>query len=223
MKIMKKLMMIIALAAVTLGVNAQHDVGTLSIQPKVGVTFSKITDLILYNSTIGDTELKKEYKVGYQFGVEFEYQFAPQMSVAAGVVYSDQGVKFGNASIITNKKLYTLKDTKYDIDYINIPIVFNYYLTEGFAIKTGIQPAFLTRAKIKYTEVIDDVSTKTNGDIKDNYKTFDFSIPVGFSYEVSNVVLDGRYNIGLTKINKANIGTEKNSVFQFTVGYKFDL
>ena len=52
-------------------------------------------------------------------------------------------------------------------------------------------------------------------------KTVDFSIPVGLSYEYSNVVLDARYNWGLTKTYEGV--DSKNSVFQITLGYKFDL
>jgi len=48
-----------------------------------------------------------------------------------------------------------------------------------------------------------------------------FSIPVGLSYEYKNFVLDGRYNFGVT--NLAKDVTSKNSVFQFTLGYKFDI
>ena len=58
---------------------------------------------------------------------------------------------------------------------------------------------------------------------KDKLKanTFDLSIPVGLSYEYNNFVLDGRYNFGVTNIAKG-VNT-KNSVFQFTLGYKFEL
>jgi hypothetical protein len=52
-------------------------------------------------------------------------------------------------------------------------------------------------------------------------KTFDFSIPVGISYEYMNVCLDARYNIGVSKI--ADRGSDRNSVFQITLGYKFKL
>ena len=66
-------------------------------------------------------------------------------------------------------------------------------------------------------------------------KTVDFSIPMGISYEYKNFVVEGRYNLGVTKVFKdkeLNIGGEsidlsgtdtKNSVFQFTLGYKFEL
>ena len=54
---------------------------------------------------------------------------------------------------------------------------------------------------------------------------FDFSIPVGLSYEFPTVpvVLDARYNWGVTKVIDAGDDSPKNSVFQITLGYKFDL
>ena len=49
------------------------------------------------------------------------------------------------------------------------------------------------------------------------------SIPVGLSYEYANVVLDARYNWGVTKVADLGDNSPKNSVFQITLGYKFDL
>lgn len=54
-------------------------------------------------------------------------------------------------------------------------------------------------------------------------KKVNVSIPVGLSYEYMNVILDARYHIGLTKVNKADAGDSKNKVFTFTVGYRFGL
>ena len=54
-----------------------------------------------------------------------------------------------------------------------------------------------------------------------NVNKVDLTIPVGLSYEFCNVVVDARYNWGLTKVIKEQ--KVRNSVFQFTVGYKFEL
>lgn len=222
---MKKMMMMVALATATLAASAQHEVGTLSLQPKVGMTVSNITNLSLYYED--GSKVDTDVKFGYQVGAELEYQFAPKMSIAAGVIYSNQGKKWGDfkAIDITDKGTVTStrEDTKYDFDYINVPIVFNYYVAQGLAIKAGVQPAFLTRAKYKLTNNIDGEETKQNHDLKDLCNKFDFSIPVGLSYETSNVVFDARYNFGLTKINKNGDESYKNSVFQLTIGYKFDI
>lgn len=59
----------------------------------------------------------------------------------------------------------------------------------------------------------------------DNMEKFDVSIPVGISYQFNvPIVIDARYNIGLTNAIKDN-GDEsyKNMSFQLTVGYKFAL
>jgi hypothetical protein len=107
-------------------------------------------------------------------------------------------------------------DAKVNYGYINIPILANYYVVKGLAIKAGIQPGFMVSAKAKQGD--------TSVNIKDNCKKFDFAIPVGVSYEIANVVIDARYNIGLTKTMKGDgVEKTKNSVFQFTVGYKFGL
>ena len=54
-------------------------------------------------------------------------------------------------------------------------------------------------------------------------KKVNVSIPVGLSYEYMNVILDARYHIGLTKVNKVDGRDSKNKVFTFTVGYRFAL
>lgn len=221
---MKKIMMIVALAVATLTASAQREVGTLSLQPKVGLTLTSIT-----NNTwsINDETMDKSLKPGFLVGVELEYQFAPKASIAAAAVYSQQGVKWGDYSTILTSSMgsysYSIKDRMYDMGYINIPIVVNYYIANNFAIKAGIQPGFLTSSKFKVTENTNGTEVKTDQDNKSELKSFDFSIPVGLSYEFSNVVLDARYNFGLTKVNKEGDKSCKNSVFQLTVGYKFDL
>ena len=52
----------------------------------------------------------------------------------------------------------------------------------------------------------------------DDVKGFALSIPVGLSYEFSNVVLDARYNLGLTKAIKD--ADSKHSYFTITLGYR---
>ena len=102
------------------------------------------------------------------------------------------------------------------LDYINIPILANVYVVKNLAVKVGIQPAFNVNSKAKASQ--GDASSEAGLDAA---KTFDFSIPIGLSYEYKNFVLDGRYNFGVTKtLDTADC---KNSVFQLTLGYKFDL
>ena len=183
---MKKIFMMAVMAVAALTANAQQEAGTFSIQPKAGLTVSSLSG-----------EGWKS-KAGFTAGVEGMYQAAEKFGVSLGVMYAMQGAKVKDV------------DYKFKYGYINIPILANYYVVKGLAVKAGIQPGFMVSAKAN------DVK------IKDGCKTFDFTIPVGVSYEIANVVFDARYNFGLTKTIK-DVDKNKNGVFTFTVGYKFGL
>ena len=56
-------------------------------------------------------------------------------------------------------------------------------------------------------------------------KKVDVSLPIGLSYEYMGVVLDARYNLGLTNVDDSpgHDDSCKNRVFTFSVGYRFAL
>ena len=56
----------------------------------------------------------------------------------------------------------------------------------------------------------------------DDVKSIDLSIPVGISYDFGGLVLDARYNFGISKIFDYDDDL-KNLAFQLTIGYKFSL
>ncbi len=188
---------------------AQHAPGTVTVQPKVGLNITSLTDA-------EDTDPR----FGVAAGAELEYQVNSFFSISGGALYSMQGLKGGDETGLTMK-----------LDYINVPIMANFYVVKGLALKAGIQPGFNVNSKLSAS----DGKVSGSVDMGDITKTVDFSIPVGISYEYKNFVVDGRYNLGLTKVFKdkeLNVGGEsldfsgadsKNSVFQFTVGYKFKL
>ena len=179
------MMAVMAVAALT--ASAQNEEGQVTIMPKAGINISSIT-----NSD------GTKAKVGFVGGVEAEYGLPSNFSVSAGVLFSMQGAKAKEG------------DAKTKLNYLSIPILCNYYVWQGLAVKAGVQPGFL-------------LSAKTGDlDIKDGCKKFDLSIPVGVSYEYQKFVLDARYNIGVTKFNKEG-DASRNSVFAITLGYKFAL
>lgn len=134
-----------------------------------------------------------DWKAGFAAGAELQYQATNQVGLAIGALYSAQGTKSDHVT--------------WTPGYINIPITLNYYVAQGLAIKAGVQPGFMVAKDDMPDEAV---------------KTFDFSVPVGLSYEYQNLVFDARYNIGCTKVFK---GADKgyNNVIQITVGYKFAL
>ena len=221
---MKKMMMMLVMATAALTASAQNEVGQLTLQPKIGLNLANLTNVeVISNSFTHETE-SGNMKGDFAFGVEAEYGITEKFSVAAGILYSRQGTDFGTL------KIYGAPDgsasegwdkNQYNLAYLNIPVVANLYFAKGWAIKAGIQPGFLLSAKHK----VDGIGATESYDIdyKDASKTFDLSIPLGLSYEFNNIVIDGRYNLGLTKVNKNGDDSNKNSVIQITVGYKFAL
>ena len=163
----------------------------LTIQPKVGLNIATLTKAE-----------GSDPRFALAVGAEMEYNASEMLGVSFGALYSMQGCK---------EEGLTAK-----LDYINIPILANVYVAPGFAVKLGIQPGFNVSSKVSGNGTSVDA-----GLVGLEANSVDFSIPVGLSYEFSNVVIDGRYNWGLTKVWKD--GEAKNSVFQITVGYKFAL
>ncbi len=188
----------------SVGAYAQHAVGSFNIQPKVGVNIANLTE---FNDA--------KSRVGFVGGVEGEYQVTDLFSVSGGLLYSMQGAKYDVESSVLKSKVTTT--TK--LDYINVPIMANVYVAKGLAVKLGVQPGFKVNASQKVDVETPIADYDKSGDIK--AKGFDFSIPVGISYEYANFQLDARYNWGLTKTFE--YGKSKNSVFQITLGYKFDI
>ena len=171
----------------SVGAFAQYSAGDITIQPKIGLNIASVG---------GDVD--GDYKAGLAVGAEAEYHVSPLIGVSAGLLYSQQGCKRSVENV----------DVKWKPAYLNIPILANFYVANGLALKAGVQPGFMV-AK-------DDAE-----DDAENVNTFDFSVPVGISYEYMNICLDARYNIGCTKVDKDVKGC--NSVFQVTLGYKFKL
>lgn len=107
----------VLLAAIALMIStvtfAQYRPGTISIQPKIGLSIASLTDV-----DAGDT------RIGLVTGAEFEFQLNSMVSLSAGALYSMQGED----------------DAK--LDYINLPFTVNVYVTKGLAVKMGLQPEF---------------------------------------------------------------------------------
>ena len=182
------MMMIAVMMVATLTASAQQEAGTWSITPKVGFNLANLSGDIDGNSM----------KFGLVAGAEAMYQFTPMIGLSAGLLYSMQGCE-GEG------------DSKWNIDELNIPVLANFYVAPGFALKAGLQPGLIVSSK----EKAGDYSV----DVKDAMQSLEISVPIGASYEFSDFVIDARYNLGLSKLNKGN-GSIRNSVFQITVGYK---
>ena len=210
---MKKLFFAAAVLMCSLTAFAQSKEGTFSIQPKAGINISNLSN-----------KDNAKVKVGFTAGAEAEYQLTKQLSLSAGAMFSTQGAKsttvFREVDNTTKEiREVDIKNTM-EFDYINVPILANYYIIEGLAVKLGIQPGFNIVAKRKRTDGVEKES-KNLSDLGVDVKKVDISIPIGISYELNDFVVDARFNLGLTEV--ADLVKSKNRVFQITFGYQIDL
>ena len=200
---MKKLLTITAAALMAISVSAQSDAGSFTIQPNVGFTYTTAT---------GDWGEGTDGGFGLTAGVEGMYMINDKFGAALGLNYTGY-----NTSVETAKD-----DVIYSNYYFNIPVMANYYVAPGLAIKAGFAVNLLSTAKIDgYDEYEFAVGrlTVAKTKVKDRYESTFFSIPVGASYEINDFVFNLRYNIGLGDVAK-NVGGSFNAL-TCTVGYKF--
>ena len=208
---MKKIVLVATALLLGVSTNAQNAVGSWSLQPKAGINVATMTN---------DDDAK--IRVGLVAGAELEYQATPMLSISASALYSQQGAKAKVEGI----------DGTIKMDYVNVPILANFHVAQGLAVKVGIQPGFLINDKVEVSANGVDGKISAEVELKESYRavgidadipSMDFAIPLGVSYEYSHVVLDARYNFSLTNAISVLGESTKHSVFQITLGYKFGL
>jgi opacity protein-like surface antigen len=200
---MKKILMmaVMAVACLTASAqNARHGAGNITIQPMIGIAAGTLS------GTYSDFEFSsKDPRAGLTIGAEAEYYTSTDwLSLSAGLMYTQQGWE----------SKYEGKTSTQKLDYINIPVVVNFYVAKGLALKIGLQPGFLVNAKAEST------------DNKSSYESFNLSMPIGISYEFKNgITLDLRGTPALTAANKNSNSDFKlrSDCSTLTIGYKFSL
>ena len=146
-------------------------------------------------------------KTGIVAGAFVDYRFTDHFALSADVLYSRQGFSLGKNDEGVR--------TKARLNYLNVPILANYYIVGGLAVKAGIQPGFLLNSKAIAKKDGDTAKTDLEG-----VSGTDLSIPVGISYDCPfGIILEARYNIGVTNIDSG--GSSRTSVFSIMVGYRF--
>ena len=230
---MKKLFIFIITVMASANINAQIEEGNWYVTPKAGVSVADLTGKLYDEAKAeGTYDATLRPVVGFTAGVDFQYAMTDNLALAFGLGYVRGGGK-------TDKGDFHLT-----LDYVNVPVMLNFYPIKnaGLALKAGVQVGFLSHKKGKIDgKVYSDYSATVavpvivpgrglyhrvflaESEFSKGFNKVDFSIPLAVSYEISNIQLEARYNLGLTKVMKDDAEASKNSIWQFTLGYKFDL
>lgn len=118
------------------------------------------------------------------------------------LLFSQQGTTIDDVNLGTG-------DLK--MSYMTVPVMFKFYFPGGFNIQAGPQFGFLNSAEF-------------NGrDYEGSFKSSDVTANVGLAWDAPfGLVLDARYNIGLSDVSEddSQFGKVKGNTFQFSLGYK---
>lgn len=231
---MKRLSILVAVLTVSLMTLAQPSAGSFSLIPRLGVNFANMTnDEVVVDLMQQEHTLKSRIKPGLMVGFDAEYQATSDLFMSLGLHYSRQGSRFPDFERKDGEFVEGYSDWHTDLDYLNVPLLFGYRIAKGFSVKAGLQLGLLLggKEKMSYTDItILDGGTRKQGnavpretDVKDVYKSVDLSIPLALSYEFENVILDARYNFGLSRIHQLDVVKSRNSVIQLSVGYRFQV
>ena len=142
--------MLFAAILITSTASAQH----VNIGIKGGLNLYSINN---------DNNSNYDTKAGFHAGLMGHIHLARQFALQPELVYSVQGAKYTVAGV----------DTKLNLGYINVPVMFQYMFDNGFRLQAGPQVGFLINGKAETND------SKT--DVKDNFKTVDFALGAGAS------------------------------------------
>ncbi|PRB03610.1 opacity protein [Chryseobacterium sp. MYb7] len=210
---MKKLILGLALTAGTFAF-AQQTGNTSSNPVTFGVKGGMNVSSLSKDSGLDD----QKSKIGFNAGVFANIPLAASFSVQPEVQYSQYG----------NKSNYTIGNTKFSastkLDYITVPVMFQYNLIPNLYVEAGPEFGFMVSAKNKFKNESTGQSNTTDN-YKDNLNTFNFGIGLGAGYYFTpNLGLTARYVAGLTDVAKnrpSGSDATRNNLFQVGLAYKF--
>ncbi len=162
--------------------SAQH-----SSSPSGHVNLGIKGGLNVYN-VHNDNNTNYDSRTGIHLGLLGHIHWDRKIAIQPELVYSEQGAN------------------NYKLDYINVPVLFQYMYDNGFRLQAGPQAGFLISA-----------------DNKDELNPIDFALSVGASYvhPPTGFGIDARYNFGLSNINKNSNVNSTNRGFQLGLFYIF--
>lgn len=159
----------------------------------------------LTHSSFNGDDLELAYKTGFYIGGFVEKQLSEKFALQGEFLYSEQGAANEEDS-----------DNKIRFNYINIPVICKYYVSDKFNLQFGPQIGFNVLSEVTDGDVTIDFEEATEEEVNSLDFGFNFGAEV---FVTDNIGLNARYNIGLREIVKES--EVYNSVLQFGLAYRF--
>lgn len=181
---------------------AQDNYKVFNFGVKLGANMTSLTGL---------KDISASLDAGFTGGAYFELRPVKQAGISIEALYSGH----------SDEGEWSKGDMNYTFStkagYLDFPILAKWYIWNGFSINAGIMPSFLVNSSIQLGKVDPD-----KGEFLDLNKS-GLAIPLGIGYSFSwGLMLDARYNIGVTKLGKDEIiGASRYGTFTFMAGWRF--
>jgi len=177
------------LAAVSFASYAQIRIGV-----RAGANLARIS---------GDDDDDNAMKFGFHVGGMVHIPIQGRLCFQPEVLFSGKGTQSKEES-----------DYKLSLNYVDIPILFNYRLENGIYVEAGPTVGVLVSAKTKFDGDSEDV--------KDSFKASDIGAAIGAGYRADmGFSLGIRYQLGISNIADDDDFSLRNNVLMFTIGYLF--
>lgn len=201
-------LLFVGMMVTAIPVSAQKSREGFAFGVKSGVN---ISNLLTEEGLAGDEGIGIGTRVGYVGGVFAEYKFTRCFYLSGDVLFSGKGFK---TKLPLNKEY---QKACFRLNYMDFPVMANFYVWKGVVLKVGLQPSVLLASKVQWRG--ENVSTY------DRFRHFDCSMPVGGGYDFENgLILDVRYSLGADCLLKTYVRDDclcNNSVFSLTAAFRF--
>lgn len=185
-----------------------------ALSPKIGVKGG----VNLSNFYVDEVE-SNNMKVGLNLGLFAKLPVTSGFSIQPEILYSSKGSK------ITYDNVFGSGEYRFNFNYIEIPLLAVFNLTENFNIHAGGYGAYLTSTNIKQLSdgEIEDVATLE----PENFKRLDFGLAGGIGVELQGFNVGARYSHGLSKVGKTDnisgqaLNNAHNSAITLYIGFGF--
>ncbi len=208
MKIIKKHFALAAFVALQfISVQAQND---FKLGIKGGVNFANLS-----------SSDAKERKVltGINFGVFAKLPISKSFAIQPEIYFTSKG------SQQTYENAFTTGTAKFELNYIEVPVLAVINLTNNFNFQLGPYASYLVSSKVKN---VSDINFNFEDNIASgDFNKFDTGIAAGFGFETKSIGFGVRYNLGLVTVGKEKtyLGTKyvfpdgKNGVINLFLSY----
>lgn len=187
--------------------SAQAQEKTSSYGFKGGLNFSNF-----YTDNVDDSNIL----TGFNAGLYAKFPITNSIAIQPEINYTTKG----SEQIYDNAVFQGT--SKFNINYIEVPVLLVANLTDNFNVHVGPYAAYMVSGK---TSTETNFGSSTSELDTDDFNKFDAGISGGVGVDLDVVNFGVRYNYGLTKIGKDNNFTSsdaKNSVFNVYVGLRLN-